>query len=59
MSGNLYSEAMNLFSNGNYEAALAILMNSKEHLSSKEKQLLEVCKKSITDKYYYIIQRMY
>lgn len=56
MSGNLYSEAMNLFSKGNYEAALAILMNSKEHLSSKEKQLLEVCKKSITDKYYYIIK---
>ena len=56
MSGNLYSEAMNLFSKGNYEAALAILMNSKEQLSSKEKQLLEVCKKSITDKYYYIIK---
>ena len=56
MSGNLYSEAMNLFSKGNYEAALAILINSHEKLSLKEEQLVEVCKKSITDKYYYIIK---
>lgn len=53
---NLYMEAMALFRKGDYEAALAILVKSGERLSPKEKQLAEVCKKSITDKYYYIIK---
>ena len=52
MSENLYSEAMALFRKGDYETALAMLINSHEKLSLKEEQLVEVCKKSITDKYY-------
>ena len=56
MKEELYRQALSSFNNGDYERALDILTQGESQLFSiQEKQLLEQCKKQITEQYYYFI----
>ena len=55
MNNNLYSDAISRFKEGKYEEALAILNASKDHLSLKEKELMNECKRLVIEQYYYLI----
>ena len=55
MNNSLYSDAISRFKEGKYEEALAILNTSKDHLSLKEKELMNECKRLVIEQYYYLI----
>ena len=56
MQEELYWQALTLFNNGDYEAALGTLKKDRACLSSaKGKQLAEQCEKLITEQYCYLI----
>lgn len=55
MNDNLYSDAISRFKEGKYEEALAILNTSKDHLSLKEKELMNECKRLVIEQYCYLI----
>jgi TonB family protein len=58
MNDNLYSDAISRFKEGKYEEALAILNTSKDHLSLKEKELINECKRLVIEQYCYLINEL-